>query len=130
MFLCKLKTHGIKAVCVFDGPNPPPEKQEEQSSRRDQSKKDIARMKRANEIRTSLINKYIPKDVPLPEALQDECKALVGKMKSPRPIAWIEPSEVYQIINEVISKLEKRTSPITDECREKAWEITYFSSER
>ena len=33
-FLCILKKHGIKSVCVFDGPNPPKEKLEEQQKRR------------------------------------------------------------------------------------------------
>ena len=50
VFLCILKKHGIKSVCVFDGLNPPIEKLEEQERRRDQTKKSVERLERCKEI--------------------------------------------------------------------------------
>ena len=34
LLLCTLKKYGIKAICIFDGPNPPIEKKKEQEKRR------------------------------------------------------------------------------------------------
>jgi 5'-3' exonuclease len=145
IFLCTLKKHGIKSVCIFDGPNPPPEKKAEQESRKEGSEKAKTRLRRAIEVRDLLLNKYIPKNVQLPEKLQAECQTLLGyyekksteltdegilevttlvnRQKFQRLIDWAEPTDVYDALKDLIERLEKQTSPITNDQREKAWYI-------
>src|SRR3989344_9550858 len=67
LFLCTLKKHGIKTICVFDGPNPPPEKKAEQDRRRRDGKKAVARMDRCVEIRKQLLREYAPDNLLLEE---------------------------------------------------------------
>lgn len=145
IFLCTLKKHGIKSVCIFDGPNPPPEKKAEQESRKEGSEKAKTRLRRAIEVRDLLLNKYIPKNIQLPEILQTECQTLLGyyekktseltdegilevttlvnRQKFQRLIDWAEPTDVYDALKDLIERLEKQTSPITNDQREKAWYI-------
>jgi len=123
MFLCILKKHGIKCLCIFDGKAPPREKQREQASRREQLRKAQARLKRAIEIRKLIVDKYIPSDTPLSTDLQQECAVIIDPRKKLKNVAWVEATEVYGLLNDLINRLDKQTSPITDEHREKAWEI-------
>lgn len=145
MFLCTLKKHSIKCVAIFDGPNPPIEKQEEQQSRKDQSQKSVDRLNRSIEIRDLLLKDYIPKDVSVPDELQGECQKLLGyyaktvtecvddileesiilvnRQKYKRNIDWSEATDIYDALRELIERLEKQTSPITNTQREKAWDI-------
>lgn len=145
LFLCTLKKHNIKAVCIFDGPNPPQEKIEEQNARREQAAKGVARLKRATEIRNMLLKEYIPKDVPLEEDLQEECQKLLGyysktttedidgeleeitklvnRQKYQKTIDWAESTDVYDSLKELVDRLERQTAPITNHQREQAWDI-------
>lgn len=147
IFLCTLKKHGIKSVCIFDGPNPPPEKKAEQESRKAGSEKAKTRLKRAIEVRDLLLNKYIQKNgVLLPENLQKECQTLLGyynkktseqtddegtlevntlvsRQKFQRVIDWSEPTDVYDALKDLIERLDRQTAPITNDQREKAWNI-------
>lgn len=125
MFLCNLKKHGIKAVCIFDGPNPPPEKKAEQQSRKDGSEKAVNRMNDAIIMRNMLRQCYLQKNKSLPVDLQEKCQLLIGKKKVKEGyIVWSEPSEVYDALTDLIKRLTIQTSPITNVHREKAWEIT------
>lgn len=145
IFLCTLKKHGIKSVCIFDGPNPPPEKKAEQESRKEGSEKAKERLKRSVEVRDLLLNKYLQKNISLPEKLQSECQTLLGyynkktvevfdgvteetntlvsRQKFQRNIDWSEPTDVYDALKDLIERLERQTSPITNDQREKAWNI-------
>jgi 5'-3' exonuclease len=123
LFLCTLKKHRIKAVCIFDGPNPPPEKKAEQESRKAGSEKAKTRLKRATELRDIITQKYISNNSQLPQSLIDECKIIIGSKRDQRIIYWDEPTDIYDALKEVIGRLERQTSPITNEQREKAWKI-------
>lgn len=123
MFVCTLKKHGIKAVCVFDGPNPPIEKKQEQESRRANITKAKSRLIESHELRDIAL-KYMENEEFLPEDLQERCKLFVGtRRKIPYVINWEEPKDVYDIMCVIIEGLDKQIAPITDDQREKAWEI-------
>lgn len=123
MFICTLKKHGIKAVCVFDGPNPPIEKKQEQESRRANITKAKSRLEESHELRDISL-KYMENEEFLPEDLQERCKEFVGtRRKIPYVINWEEPKDIYDIMCVIIEGLDKQIAPITDMQREKAWEI-------
>jgi 5'-3' exonuclease len=125
-FLCMFKKHGIKSVCVFDGPNPPKEKLKEQESRVEQNDKAKSRLNRAIEIRKILKEEYINSDIDFEdEELQTECREILGtRRKNPKAIRWDDPIDIDNSLKELISRLQKQTAPITDEQRILAWEIT------
>lgn len=129
IFLCTLKKHGIKAVCVFDGPNPPIEKKKEQETRRANFEKAKSRKQRAVDLHALIKRDYVDSNARfsndlLPKDLQIQAKNLLGsRMKIPRVIEWCQPFEVIEVLSELIERLEKQVAPITDEQREKAWDI-------
>jgi 5'-3' exonuclease len=145
LFLCALKKHAIRAIAIFDGPNPPIEKLQEQESRREQAKKQLARLAEAKRLKKVLMNDYIPTDIPLPDDLQEEAQKVLGyyakttvdlvddileesielvsRKKNQRPIDWTEATDVYDLLKEQIERLENQTAPITNDIREKAWDI-------
>lgn len=122
LFLCILKKHGIKTVCIFDGPNPPIEKKIEQARRREDSKKALGRLERCKEVRKFLMESQST----LSEELQEECKKLYGKPKKKiqlQVIDWSEWTEVLSALTSTIESLEKQTSPITAQHHELAKSI-------
>jgi flap endonuclease-1 len=125
-FFCCLKKYGIKAVCIFDGPNPPPEKKAEQNSRKAQTEKAKGRLCKAIKLKNLIMSNYIPHDVLLPVELQDECKSVlvVGNQNKCKNVDWNECTDVYEALKELINRLDIQTTPITNEQREKAWQIT------
>lgn len=143
-FFISLKKHGIKAVCIFDGPFPPIEKKLEQESRVAQSQKAKDRLAMAIKLRKNIVNSYIPTDIPLPEDLQEKCKKVllsgygddvntqedydkISNSKNNKKLLNVDyqdASDVYEALKELINRLEIQTMPITNEQREKAWEIT------
>lgn len=123
IFLCILKKHGIKAVCIFDGPNPPIEKKQEQEARRANITKAKTRLTDAHELRDIAL-KYMDMEQFLDEDIQERAKLFVGtRRKIPYVIDWEEPKDVYDILCVIIEGLDKQIAPITDDQREKAWEI-------
>ena len=70
--LCIMKKYGIKVVCIFDGPNPPPEKAVEQERRRAETKKAIHRMKECQRVRDIITNDIIPNDETMSEELKND----------------------------------------------------------
>ena len=145
LFLCTLKKHAIRAIAIFDGPNPPIEKLQEQEERREQAKKQLARLAEAKRLKKVLMNDYIPTDIPLPDNLQEEAQKVLGyyaktsveliddileesielvsRKKNQRPVDWNEATDVYDLLKEQIERLENQTAPITNDIREKAWDI-------
>lgn len=124
LFICTLKKHGIKTVCIFDGPNPPPEKTAEQERRRAEGRKALDRLKRCIEIRNIILDEYVPRDGVLPEPLQKECQSLYGKPKTHnRRIVWSECTDVLDALKFTIERLERASLPITADHRRKAKEI-------
>ncbi len=124
LMLCTLKKHGIKAVCVFDGPNPPVEKKAEQAKRKETSAKATIRLENAKRMRDLMQNTYTVSQEEIPAEIQEECKQIVGKRrKIPYAIDWSDAVDVYNILTEVIYGVEKQIAPITDTQRERAWKI-------
>jgi flap endonuclease-1 len=126
LFLCTLKKHGIKTVCIFDGPNPPIEKKIEQDRRRRDGQKAVDRLKRCIELRSEIMKVYSQTRDTLPEEMQQECKTLYGNPKKKirlNPIDWSDWTEVVDALTSTIESLEKQTLPITSEHRETAKKI-------
>lgn len=124
LMLCMLRKYGIKAVCIFDGPDPPKEKKKEQNRRRAQAAKSVSRMKESIRIRNTLQDDYLFYDTPPPQRLLDEAKINIGTRKGYSDTTnYHDTSDVIEALNTVIERLEKQTMPIVDEYRELAMEI-------
>lgn len=124
LLLCTLKKHGIKAVCVFDGPNPPKEKSVEQDRRRAESQKTIHRLKECRALRDLLWDDLIPNNETITEQMKKDAKALIslkrGKVDTTN---YNNAADIHQALNITIEKLTKQTLPITKDFAEKAKEI-------
>lgn len=119
LLLCKLKKHRIKAICIFDGPNPPPEKKDEQTRRRAQNKKALDRLALCIELK-----KELEERPELTDELIAKCKFLiVGKSKKPDYTDYHDHENIIISLNQSIRKLTNQTIPITDEHKENAKEI-------
>jgi len=124
LFLCTLKKHGIKTVCVFDGPNPPPEKLQEQQSRRNQGQKSRDRLKRCKEVFKILTNAYNQGSRLVSKELQEECKILFGTPRNNnRDYEWAEVTDAMDGINNATDRLARATIAITSKHREDAKKI-------
>lgn len=125
LLLCILKKHGIKAVCVFDGPNPPPEKRKEQEARRGDGQRQISRLKECIRLRNLLQDIYYDPDINLPDTIKDECKILIcpRKGKTPDMTNYEDSADIVSSLNRVIERLEKQTLPITDKHKNQAISI-------
>ena len=122
--LISLKKNNIKAVCIFDGPNPPEEKKQEQFERRAAAEKAVSRMDECRKLKRLIEEKYLYNDEFLPENIQEKAKSLIGtQFKNLSKIMYSQPLEVYNQLEAVRSKLEKQTAPITDKHRSDAWKI-------
>jgi len=124
LFLCNLKKSGLRAVCVFDGPNPPPEKAREQKRRRDQNGKALDRLKQATVLRDLLIESYLRTEDPLPDGVVKQCKDVINPKKKADFTIYSNTSDVIESLKGVVKKLTNQTIPITDDYKIKAKEIT------
>lgn len=124
LLLSTLKSHGIKAVCIFDGPNPPPEKKEEQDRRRAETQKAVERMEKCIKMRKNLQKNYLPfDDVPSSEMIE-ECRKLIGVRKGyPETTDYSCPQDICDSLTEVIERLRKSTYTITPEDKDNAAKI-------
>lgn len=121
LLMCTLKKHGIKAVCIFDGPNPPIEKKEEQDRRRAENQKSVNRLHEAIRIRDKLQDDYIPFDDPLGPSLKKEAQVIIGGRRGQvDTVNYHDATDVVDALNILIEKLERQTLPITDEHRDTA----------
>jgi 5'-3' exonuclease len=116
LLLCTLKKHGIKAVCVFDGPNPPIEKQQERVLRRETTKKIRDRMERCKQMIEEASKMSGDFDTEIPIEFVEECKTLI------RPRRGYYDNTNYEDIHDIVSslhivvdRLKKQSDPITDE---------------
>lgn len=122
LLLCTLKKHGISAVCIFDGPNPPIEKKGEQLIRIEKNNNDLRKLDICRQKRDQLLNDYIiPNHFPSKELLS-ECVELLGKRKKSYTNTF-NLSDVFDALNEVIRNLERQTIPITSKHKKLAKEI-------
>lgn len=113
LFLCTLKKHGIKAVCIFDGPNPPIEKKNEQLRRREVLAKQKQKLTDCISIRNKLQDKYLPYDKKPDEFLVKRCKFLLQARGRIDGTNYYDASDIIDALNIKIEKLEKQTLPIT-----------------
>lgn len=123
LLMCILKKNGIKAVCIFDGPNPPAEKALEQERRRRELQKAHDRLAECKRIRDVLLEEYVRDDIEPEEDLRKQCKALIGNRKGVDVTNYFNPISIVDSLDEVIRKLEYQTLPITDDYKEMAKKI-------
>jgi len=124
ILLCTLKRYKIKCVCIFDGPDFPPEKIQERERRRRQAQKDITRMENCKRMRDVIRDRYIGPDKDAWNAdIKEECKNLIGTRRKGWFVDMDKPGFVCDALTEVIERLTKQTAPITPEHTEEAKEI-------
>ena len=92
--------------------------------RKDASKNALERLEKAKNLRDKILAEYIMSDDILPENLQEQAQKLIGnKQRKIRITVWHEPVDVVDSLNNLIERLDKQTTPITNKQREKAWNI-------
>ena len=116
VFLCLIKKNGIKAVCIHDGPNPPPEKKAEQERRRAEVEKTVAKLKRARKIYQQIKDEYIPTSTPVEGDMEVDVRKILGRKrgKSIDVVNYNDPHDVAAALKEAIEKYENQTMPITN----------------
>ena len=125
VFLCLIKKSGIKAVCIHDGPNPPPEKKAEQERRRAEVEKTVAKLKRARKIYQQIKDEYIPTSVPVEGDMETDIRKILGRKrgKSIDVVNYNDPHDVAAALKEAIEKYENQTLPITSVFKQTAKEL-------
>lgn len=124
--LITLKKFGIKTVAIFDGPNPPIEKKEEQQHRREQTQKAKDKMERATNLRDELHEQLGPfgQDGTITEAQKVRAKELLVKKNKKDNTIYDDCNDVVQALNAEVEKLDRQTQRITEEYKLIAKEIT------
>jgi flap endonuclease-1 len=111
LLLCTLKKHGIKPVCIFDGPNPPVEKKAEQQRRRAEAAKAKAKIDRGLELCSILRDEYVGEDAkPLSETMINEVRAVMGR--SQITVKWSDPYDVLTCLKVCLEKKQRQNLPI------------------
>jgi 5'-3' exonuclease len=124
MFLCKFKKYGIIILCIFDGPNPPKEKIQEQLRRREANAKIVNKLERLR-----FISKELKKDLKNgAETVNDETiveiqSLLRSKKGKVDTINYEDIGDVIEGLNHAIDRYSKMTLPIGKEFQDKAMEI-------
>lgn len=126
MLLLTLKKYGIKSVCIFDGPNPPPEKLDEQNKRRDENEKSRVRyieckkmLEQLEELSTADDNIY---DIEVSDDIKEKCRILIGQ-RSKVQTNYCSIQDIMTTLSDVIVKLELQLRAITNTDRENAKRI-------
>lgn len=114
LFRC-LKKYGIKIVCVFDGPNAPPEKGKEREKRKDTSQK----VREKTLLIEDLINKlkkYKDAEIPLQLRMDIEnaCKKQRGADKFEK-IDYRNYTVAMATLKEAYAKFSKQSASVTTE---------------
>jgi flap endonuclease-1 len=117
LLLCTLKRHGIKPVCIFDGPNPPPEKKAEQERRRKEAAKKQDRISHGKKLLKRLETEFLPGEIQPDEEVCGEVKAVVGTRKGNKVDA-INYDDIYDMVSGLkaaLARQEKQNLPILPE---------------
>jgi len=125
LLLCTLKRHGIKPVCIFDGPNPPIEKKAEQERRRAEGEKKRQRIGHGKKLVKTLETKYLPHDLLPGEDILVEIKSVIGARRGNK-VDSINYDDIYDIVSGLkaaIARQEKQNMPILPEYSLRAKEI-------
>ena len=137
LLLCTLKKHGIKPVCIFDGPNPPPEKKAEQERRRAEAAKKQQRIAYGKKLLRKLETEYLPHDRAPDEEIIVEIKTVIGARRGNK-VDSINYDDIYDVVSGLkaaILRQEKQNLPILPEYSIKGKEIItlmgfpYFQAE-
>lgn len=112
--LCCFKKCGIKPICIFDGPNPPLEKKEEQGRRRGEADKKRRKISELRRIQERLKKENEPNDIPPNPRV---CEKIREMMKFSRKVSVdsINFDDIHDVITclEIyISTLERQNEPI------------------
>ena len=114
IFLCRLKSNGIKPLFVFDGPDMPKEKLNERLRRRNEQAKTEEQLRLMVGLRDQIRKYAVPgckKDPP--EELIDEMKSVLGaRSKMIKTVVWTDPHNILVNVNGWIKKKEAQNSPI------------------
>ena len=119
-----LKKNGIKPVFIFDGPNPPPEKQAERDRRRAEGAKKAEKIAYAKTMLETLKKKNIPSRTLPPPATLAEIKSLIGTRRG--KVDSINYNDIFDIVQGLqvtIVNQERQNLPILPIYAEKAKEI-------
>lgn len=122
LMLCTFKKHNIKAICIFDGPNPPEEKKEEQLSRRQNVEKVKFRLQAAKKL-LSKINASMQEYLTLPEEFGLEAKTILNRGRNLDTTDYTSVPSVIESLQILIERLTKQTRTITDKHRTTAQRI-------
>lgn len=117
LLLCTLKRHGIKPVCIFDGPNPPPEKKAEQERRRAEAAKKKDRIAHGKKLLKLLETEYLPIDATLKDDMKAEIKTIVGARRGNK-VDSINYDDIYDVVSGLkaaLARQEKQNLPILPE---------------
>lgn len=124
-FLKTLKKHGIQAICVFDGPNPPKEKKEEQDRRRIEFEKIKGKKERVN-----ILYKYVNEQAQksrherekLDEEMVEEIRGYTKSKKGP-PVDYEDIHSIKVGLKKAVERLAKQSLPITEKHKKLAVDI-------
>ena len=123
LLLITLKRHGIRSVCIFDGPNPPIEKLRTQEKRREENEKALTRLSECRKMREKLQKKYLFSEEEMPKGVSEACQILIGKPRKLTEIDYTCAGECSEALGDVIRRLEFSTMPITADHADEAIKI-------
>ncbi len=113
ILLCTLKKHGIKPVCIFDGPNPPIEKRREQERRRAEAAKKKERINQGKVVLKTLEREYVPNNKKLSPEFIEEIKLLIGVHREKKQkVNYDDVTDVVACLTDALEKMEIQNLPI------------------
>lgn len=120
LLLCCLKKHGIKAVCIFDGPNPPIEKRKEQDRRKAEWLKKATKIQQLRDVLEYIQENCIPDDeseqiVPIDTDTRKKVMSLVSCARKVDTINYDDVHDVIDGLKSAIARHEKQNMPILPE---------------
>lgn len=113
ILICMLKKYGTKPLFIFDGPNPPKEKKEEQEHRRAEMAKIKAKVEQGKKLLKVIEDQYLPTKKRVTDNIITDVKAIVGK--SANKINFYSTYDVYQGLKESVARKELQSQPILPE---------------
>lgn len=112
LLLCKLKKYRIKAICIFDGPNPPKEKDSEHVKRKAMAEDQLKKLDRVRELKTLIEVEYEAQHKRIPGHLRDTLRQVSGRA---RRIKEENDGVDYTSVSQVLEILEKRENTLTNQ---------------
>lgn len=124
LLLACLKKHGVKPVSIFDGPNPPIEKRNEQERRRKESAKTQQKINEGKKL-LKMLKKLAKEDGEMNDDLANQVKDIIGvrRGKNADSINYDDIYDVIQGLGMYLERKEIQNLPILPEYGMKAKEI-------